>query len=89
MSTIGGPPTRDLGPIPLPPKCLTAASLRALATVLDRVASFHKELGGQAPDAPCLTAVAVQNGRILASITSGKIVYDFEWIREAWEMVHQ
>lgn len=85
---IGSPPTRDLKRLEVPPSCLTASALRSLANVLDRLSAFHAELGGKAPDAPCLTAVATGDSCIRAAILSGQHIYEFDYRNGAWELVY-
>lgn len=64
--------TRDIGPsVVLPINCITASSLRLLASALDRIAAFHTSRGGQSPDAPCLTHVIVDEDIVCARVKSG------------------
>ncbi len=78
--------TRDLGKAELPPKCLTGSALRTLANALDRLASFHVDLGGQSPDAPCLISVTVGDGHVLAKVISGPSEYTLEFKNGSWEV---
>ena len=79
-------PTRDLGPsVALPDKCITASALRSLANTLDRIAAFHADRGGAAPDEPCITSVLVADGRVTARIASGERRFKLELVRGTWE----
>lgn len=71
--------------LPLPRGCINAAALRALATALDRLAAFHQDRGGSAPDSPCLTEVRVDGSDIVALVTSGERKYKLLLVKGGWE----
>lgn len=69
----------------LPHGCINATSLRSLANALDRLAAFHVDRGGPAPDAPCLTEVHVEGRGVIAKISSGTRNFKLLLVHGAWE----
>jgi hypothetical protein len=83
--------TRDTKEFPvapvivLPMQCITASTLRSLASTLDRIESFHKLKGGASEDTPCLTHVFVDDRDVFARIRSGTRSYKLQLVQGAWE----
>jgi hypothetical protein len=69
----------------LPTKCITSQTLHSLARALDRMAAFHREHGGAAPETPCLTEVRVEADRVYARVESGKHRYRLVLVSNDWE----
>jgi hypothetical protein len=80
--------TRDFPSAPtlvLPIDCITATALHSLARALERLAAFHRERGGAAPDAPCLTHVMVEDRGVIARVRSGDRTYKLLLVKNDWE----
>lgn len=87
MNNNARTPTRERRQgIALPDNCITAHALRALANTLDRLAAFHVSRGGASPDDdPCITAVLVEDGKVIARIASGERKFKLELTRGEWQ----
>lgn len=69
----------------IPHGCITASALRTLASSLDRLAAFHRERGGPAPESPCLVEVRLDDDQVVARVSSNSHVYRLVLIHGAWE----
>lgn len=80
--------TRDFPTAPtlvLPLGCITSSALHALGRSLERLAAFHRDKGGAAPDAPCCTHIVVDGHEVIARVRSGERTFKLQLVRGEWE----